>query len=128
MLVLGSMGEFFAMTAEQRRELTAFSVKHIAGRMKVLVGTASMDFEEAVALARHALSAGADAVAVISPYSVSYTHLGVFWSAGVRVPPLPFIPKNTAAWCRARKQSLSAYMTGCASCAPKKALTGAAGW
>lgn len=70
-LVLGSMGEFFAMTAEQRRELTAFSVKHIAGRMKVLVGTASMDFEEAVALARHALSAGADAVAVISPYYVT---------------------------------------------------------
>lgn len=70
-LALGSMGEFFALTAERRRELAEFSVTYIAGRMRVLVGTASMDFEETVALSRHALSVGADAVAVVSPYYVA---------------------------------------------------------
>ena len=67
-LVLGSMGEFFSMRPEKRRELAQFSIRHIAGRVKVLIGTASMDFEETVSLSNDALKAGADAVAVISPY------------------------------------------------------------
>lgn len=73
-LVLGSIGEFFAMSVEQRRELTAFSVRHIAGRIKVLIGTASMDFEEVVALSHDALAVGADAVAVISPYYMNLSN------------------------------------------------------
>lgn len=72
-LVLGSMGEFFALTDSQRRELTEFSVEHIAGRIKVMVGTNAMRFEETVQLSRHALQAGADSVAVISPYYMKLT-------------------------------------------------------
>lgn len=72
-LVLGSMGEFFALTEEQRRELTEFSVNHIAGRAKVMVGTSAMRFEDTIRLSRHALKAGADSIAVISPYYLKLT-------------------------------------------------------
>lgn len=72
-LVLGSMGEFFALTDRQRHELTEFSISHIAGRTKVMVGATAMRFEDTVQLSRHALQAGADSVAVISPYYLKLT-------------------------------------------------------
>lgn len=72
-LVMGSMGEFFALTQQQRRQLAEFSVQQIAGRVKVIIGTNAMRFEDTVQLSRHALHAGADAVAVISPYYLKLT-------------------------------------------------------
>ncbi|MEF9880427.1 MAG: dihydrodipicolinate synthase family protein [Clostridia bacterium] len=72
-LVAGSMGEFFSLTLAQRYDLAEFSVSYIAGRIKVLLGTTSMNFEETVSLSQHALSIGADAVAVISPYYFKLT-------------------------------------------------------
>lgn len=67
-LTLGSMGEFFALTPAQRKSLTEFSADYVRGRVRLLIGTTSMDDRETIDLSKHALRNGADAVAVISPY------------------------------------------------------------
>ena len=70
-LVLGSIGEFFAIPAESKKELIRLAVRHIDRRTKVLVGTASMDVNETVELSKYACQQGADGIVVISPYYFS---------------------------------------------------------
>lgn len=67
-LVLGSIGEFFALPLEQRRALALNAIRAVDGRVKLLIGTASMTFEEIIPFSNECLDAGADAVIVISPY------------------------------------------------------------
>lgn len=43
-LLLGSIGEFFALTMEQKKELIRFAVDKIAHRTQLIVGTTSMVF------------------------------------------------------------------------------------
>ncbi|MHB8063768.1 MAG: dihydrodipicolinate synthase family protein, partial [Ruminiclostridium sp.] len=70
-LILGSIGEFFAISLESKKELIRLAVKHIDRRTKVLVGTASMDVNETIELSKYACEQGADGVVVISPYYFS---------------------------------------------------------
>ena len=72
-LVNGSIGEFFAMTYEQRRELAEFAVDTIAHRTKCIVGTSDMMYERIVPFSNHMLEYGADAVMIISPYYFRFT-------------------------------------------------------
>lgn len=67
-LVGGSIGEFFGQTLEVREEVARFAVKHIAGRMKVIIGTANMIAEEIAPLSNACLDAGADAVMIVPPF------------------------------------------------------------
>lgn len=67
-LVLGSIGEFFAIPVESKKELIRLAVKHISGRTKVFIGTASMEVNETIELSKYACEQGADGVVVISPY------------------------------------------------------------
>lgn len=67
-LVLGSIGEFFALSIEDRRALAQFTVEYVAGRTQVLIGTGGMDAAETIALSNEVLEKGADGVVVISPY------------------------------------------------------------
>ncbi len=67
-LVNGSIGEFFAMTLEQRRQLAAFAVETIAHRTKCIIGTSDMTFDNIVPFSREILALGADAVMIIGPY------------------------------------------------------------
>ncbi len=76
-LVLGSIGEFFAIPVESKKELIRLAVKHINGRVKVLVGTASMDVNETIELSKYACNQGADGVVVISPYYFSLSNESV---------------------------------------------------
>ncbi len=70
-LVLGSIGEFFAIPVESKKELIRLAVRHIDRRTKVLVGTASMDVNETIELSKYACQQGADGIVVISPYYFS---------------------------------------------------------
>lgn len=72
-LILGSIGEFFAISMEKKKELISLAVKYINKRTKVLVGTASMDVDETIELSKYAYEQGADAVIVIAPYYFSLT-------------------------------------------------------
>ena len=67
-LFLGSIGEFFALTEEEKRGFLRFAVESVAGRAAVLVGTGGTVVREVVERTRFAAEAGADAAVVISPY------------------------------------------------------------
>jgi 4-hydroxy-tetrahydrodipicolinate synthase len=71
-LIGGSIGEFFALTLQQREEAARFAVKHIAGRMQVIVGTANMISDDIVTLSNTCLDAGADAVMIVPPYYFTF--------------------------------------------------------
>ncbi|TDL56063.1 dihydrodipicolinate synthase family protein [Paenibacillus dendritiformis] len=66
---LGSAGEFFHMSAEQRKQVAEFAIRYTNGRLPVLIGTGSSRTDEAIELSRHAESAGADAAVVLNPYA-----------------------------------------------------------
>ena len=67
-VVMGSTGEFFSMTTEQKKELIDLVTIYAGKRTKILVGTSCMRVEDTVELANYALKAGADAVMIIGPY------------------------------------------------------------
>lgn len=67
-LVLGSLGEFFALNMEQKKQLISLAARCIRGRAKWIVGTTSMVLSEILELSDYAREAGADAVMVIPPY------------------------------------------------------------
>ena len=68
-LIGGSLGEFFGQTLQQREELARFAVERIAGRMKVIIGTANMIAEEIAPLSNTCLDAGADVRNCVLPVS-----------------------------------------------------------
>ncbi|MGB9867638.1 MAG: dihydrodipicolinate synthase family protein [Bacillota bacterium] len=78
-LVLGSIGEFAHMSVEERKRYAEFAVETVAGRVPVLVGTASSGTREPVELSRHAISAGADGVVVVTPYYWTLSEENVYW-------------------------------------------------
>ena len=65
--ICGTTGEGFVMTAEERRAMAAASVEAAAGRVPVCVHVGACPRAQAVALAAHAKSVGADAVASVVP-------------------------------------------------------------
>jgi 4-hydroxy-tetrahydrodipicolinate synthase len=65
---LGSTGETMHLTAEERRAFVTLVVRHVNGRVPVLIGCLHTSTAEAVALAHHAEEIGADGVIVIPPY------------------------------------------------------------
>lgn len=67
-LVLGSIGEFFALSMEQKKQLISLAIRKIGGRVPVIVGTADTVMENVIALSDFALAGGADAVIVVPPY------------------------------------------------------------
>lgn len=70
-LLFGSIGEFFAISMEEKKNLIREAVRHINHRVTVYVGTCHMEFEQCVELSNYALKEGADGVMVISPYYFS---------------------------------------------------------
>ena len=67
-LLLGSIGEFFALTMDQKKELIRYAARKIGRRIPLIAGTTSMVFQETVELSRFAGEAGADGVIILPPY------------------------------------------------------------
>lgn len=68
MLILGSGGEFCHMPKALRFTVAEFAVKHIAGRVPVLLGISSPSTQEVIEFGLHADQLGVDAVLVLNPY------------------------------------------------------------
>jgi len=68
LLILGSGGEFCHMTLPMRKQVAEFCVKHVAGRVPVLLGIGACGTGEVIDLGSHAMGIGADAVLVVNPY------------------------------------------------------------
>jgi Dihydrodipicolinate synthase/N-acetylneuraminate lyase len=67
-LFFGSIGEFFAFSKEEKKQLIDFAVKKVNRRVSVLIGIGGTIMEDVVDLAKYCKNAGADGVVVISPY------------------------------------------------------------
>src|SRR4028118_2151440 len=70
---LGSTGESTHLAADERRRFTEEVVRIAARGVPLVVGVGGGGTREAVELARHAQSAGVDAVLVVSPF---------YWTVG----------------------------------------------
>ena len=71
--VLGTTGEFFALTDDEKQAVMATAVQHVDRRVPVMAGTGAETTREAVRLTRLAEREGVTAVSVITPYYVSPT-------------------------------------------------------
>ncbi|MFN4625683.1 dihydrodipicolinate synthase family protein [Klebsiella pasteurii] len=65
---LGSGGEFSQLNVEERKNIVAFAIAHVNGRVPVLIGTGGTNARETIALSQHAQQNGADGIVVINPY------------------------------------------------------------
>ena len=67
-VIAGTTGEAATLSDYEFESLTAFSVRHTAGRMKTIVGIGGNNTESCLKKARFAALAGADAVLMTPPY------------------------------------------------------------
>lgn len=67
-IVLGTTGEYLTLTDDERTLVVETTVKQVAGRAKVLVGTMNAYTPNAVRYSREAESLGADGIMVLPPY------------------------------------------------------------
>lgn len=94
--VLGTTGEGPAIDKPTQRTVIDLAVKHIAGRVPLLVGIADASYEESMSIARHAADAGADAVVTTGPlyFAVSQADLYAYCGKVAEESPLPVFLYN----------------------------------
>jgi 4-hydroxy-tetrahydrodipicolinate synthase len=68
--VLGSQGESFALTPEEKEHVITTAIAASAGRVPVYVGTGMITTAQSVQMTKLARKLGADAVSVITPYFI----------------------------------------------------------
>jgi 4-hydroxy-tetrahydrodipicolinate synthase len=68
---VGSQGESWALTADEKRRVWEIVVEETRGRVPVYGGTVGVTTKEAIALTRMAEKAGVDAISVLTPYFIS---------------------------------------------------------
>ena len=74
----GTTGESPTLTHDEHRRVVEMCIEASAGRVPVIAGTGSNSTAEAVELTRHAKSAGADGVLVVTPYYNKPTQEGLY--------------------------------------------------
>ena len=67
-IILGTTGEFLTLSDDERRSYIDATVKHVAGRMHVLVGATHAYTPKAASFARLAEELGADGLMILPPY------------------------------------------------------------
>jgi 4-hydroxy-tetrahydrodipicolinate synthase len=70
---VGSQGEFWALTPDEKRRIWDVVVEETRGRVPVYGGTVGVTTRETIALTRLAKDAGVDAVSILTPYFISPT-------------------------------------------------------
>ncbi|HJQ50739.1 MAG TPA: dihydrodipicolinate synthase family protein [Gaiellaceae bacterium] len=92
-LVLGTTGEGVLFSPEERRDIAVSFVEAAGGTLQVAVHCGAQTTRETALLAEHAVSIGADAVAVIAPPYFALDEdelLAHFETAARACAPLPF--------------------------------------
>ncbi len=77
-IILGTTGEFLTITDAEREEFVDATVKHIAGRIPVMVGTMNAYTPNAVRYSKQAEELGADGLMIIPPYYYTPTEDEIF--------------------------------------------------
>lgn len=68
---VGSQGEFYALTPEEKKRVIEIVVDETRGRVPVYAGTGAITTQETVALTKMAEAAGAQAVSVLTPFFIN---------------------------------------------------------
>ncbi len=95
----GSTGEGFLLTREERKQLAA-AVKEVTGDdMFLIVHVGSASTDEAIDLAKHAESIGADAISAVPSvyYRLPEKSIALHWNTITEAVDLPFIIYNIPA-------------------------------
>ncbi len=97
LFILGTTGEGPSLSYPVRRELIDRTCWQVRERVPVVVGITDTSFVESVRLARHAASAGAQAVVCAPPYYLApaQAELQEYFDHLVAALPLPLILYNT---------------------------------
>ena len=74
----GTMGEFWALTKEERKRVVEIVVEEARGKCKVIAHTGHHSPNETVDLTRHAQEVGADFAIVINPYYPSSSEDAIY--------------------------------------------------
>ena len=93
---VGTTGESPTLSHEEHKRVVEVCVKTVAGRVPVIAGAGSNNTLEAIELARHAESVGADALLVVTPYYNKPTQKGMIahFSAIAGAVSLPIVIYN----------------------------------
>ena len=75
---VGTTGESPTLSHDEHHRVVEICIDQVKGRVPVIAGAGSNNTGEAVALARHAEKAGADAVLVVTPYYNKPTQEGMY--------------------------------------------------
>jgi 4-hydroxy-tetrahydrodipicolinate synthase len=75
---VGTTGESPTLSHDEHNQVVDWCVDQAKGRVPVIAGAGSNSTKEAIALARHAEEAGADAVLVVTPYYNKPTQEGLY--------------------------------------------------
>lgn len=68
LLFFGSLGEFYAFSLAEKKQLLDLAVKTVNKRTKIILGVGGTRLEEVIELAQYAQHAGADAINIVSPF------------------------------------------------------------
>lgn len=77
LVVLGTTGEPATMTSDEKSQVIDFTVKQVAGRIPVIVGTGANSTATSIKNSIEAEKAGADALLVVTPYYNKCTQDGL---------------------------------------------------
>ena len=77
LVACGTTGESSTLSDKEHRAAIAYAVQRAAGRVPVIAGTGSNEFDYAVDLSKYAASVGADAILVVTPYYNKATQNGL---------------------------------------------------
>ena len=77
-IILGTTGEFLAISDEERSLIIETTVKHVAGRVKVLVGTTNAYTPNAIRYSKQAQEFGCDGLMILPPYYYTPTQDDIY--------------------------------------------------
>jgi 4-hydroxy-tetrahydrodipicolinate synthase len=92
-LALGSQGEAFALSADERAAVLDAILAAVNGRVPVIAGTGAITTRETITLTQQAQRAGADAVAIVTPFYIapSQDELYAHYAEVAAAVPIPIL-------------------------------------
>ena len=96
---LGTNGEVYALTEEEKLRILKVAVDEVKGRVPVYAGTGCIGTKETVEMSKKAAGLGVDALSVVSPYFVGVSQDDIYrhFSAVAKSVTLPILLYNMPA-------------------------------